>query len=244
MNRQLLSGAFSVLLALMLAGCELAAEATDGGATTRIEDVATVMVDTVNYQHSLGTKYTLYDLSVDPPRAVGGAFSNFLESGGSKGCCIALPKTWRPSIKVRLKWTESSRTEIFPEEHIRDLEIPKYDTPADLYVVFYPNHEVEVVSSQGEPGHPLWAGRIKQAPWDYCVEQNGRKPCWQALPKAGLGLDELQGFCTYLKDENDDMSLCDAALRGCIYDFEDEDLCKKTAWGPRRKQKQTGVTAQ
>ena len=163
----------SILLGLALAACQPEADSKEQKTN---KNVAMVMVDSVNYQHERGTKYTLYDLSQNPPQAVGGAITNFLEGGGSKGCCIALPKKWHPGIKVRLEWGEADRTTIFPETYTRDLEIPRYDEPADLYVVFYWNHEVEVVVSPADPGHPLWAGKIKQAPWDYCVQKNGHKP--------------------------------------------------------------------
>jgi hypothetical protein len=180
--------------------------------------------------------YTLFDLSKTPPAAVGGEIVGRLAAGGSKGCCLALPNTWRPGIKVRVDWTESDREQTFPEKYTRELEIPRYEQAADLYVVFYPGHEVEVVVSHGEPGHAQWAGRVKSTPWYYCVANSGRKACKDALPKM-FDANESQGFCTYLKEENrpnkDD--LCAVAMFECMRDYEDEPFCKKTLWGPRRK---------
>jgi len=197
--------------------------------------MASVMVDSANYRVDREIKYTLYDVANGKKTAVGGSIVSPLEGGGAKGCCLALPMKWHSGIKLQVEWGEADRQQIFTEKYIKELEIPRYEKPADLYVVFYPEHEVEVVVSVAEPGHPEWAGRIKQSPWNQCVADFGRKVCKRATPKAGLSLEELQGFCTYLKEENFELTTCDAALRECIYNYEDEELCKRTAWGARKK---------
>lgn len=245
MTRRITNGLLSLLLGLALAACQPEADSKEAqpdntpsaSAKANSQSVAMVSVRGVNYQHELATKYTLFDLSQNPPQAIGGAIASPLESGNANDCCLALPAKWHPGIKVRVEWEEGNREKISPEKQVRDLEIPPYDQqPANLYVVFYWNHEVEAVVSPAEPGHPLWAGKIRQNPWDYCVAKNGRKPCWLAIPKPGLGLRELQGYCTYRKEENLSLDYCEKALQECIYNYEDEDLCKKTAWGPRKKE--------
>ena len=239
------------LLAIALSACQphaspLAAkvDAVAGPASEAAKgDVVSVMTDSVNYQYDRAIKYTLYDLSTVKPTAVGGAIAVALASGGGKDCCLALPRVWRAGTKVRIEWAEATK-EILPEKYSKDLEIPHYDEPADLYVVFYPAHEVEVLTSGVDPTSPAWAGRIKQTPWNDCVAKHGRKPCFWALPKQ-FDTDSAQGFCTYLKDDKDkesdqkkkdeDDDLCAGETRQCMTDYEDEKFCKNILWGPRRK---------
>lgn len=227
------------LMLLLASACRPAEDtvspppAAAAGPTT---EMASVMVDSVSYRHDRSMQYTLYDLSKQPPQAIGGEIVDRLASGGSKGCCIGLPTTWRPGLKVRVVWEEGDRERMYEEKHTRDLEIPKYDTPADLYVVFYPAHEVEVVVSRGEPGHELWAGRVKQTPWDACVAAHGRKPCFAALPKQ-FDTGSLQGYCPEAIKNNWPKAeeSCEVAMRMCMTDYEDEKFCKEILWGEKKK---------
>lgn len=253
---RVLTRSITVVLTLLLAAtvtvsCKRAADALPvvhnasstevsappAAATTK--DVASVMIDSVNYMHERSAKYTLYDLSKTPPQAIGGAIVDRLGTGGEKGCCLALPKTWRPGMKVRLDWHESDRENIY-EERTRELEIPRYTTPADLYVVFYPEHKVELVVSAAEPGHPDWQGQVKKTPWEQCVETYGRKPCKAALPKQ-FDTASSQGFCLYTqskdfpKENFDGKTACETAMLECMKDFEDEPFCKGILWEPKKK---------
>lgn len=226
---------------LLLSACRPAAsEFTDSQGARQADGAAmqSVMIDSVNYMHERSTKYTLYDLAQAPMRAVGGAIVDRLATGGEKGCCLSLPVTWRPGLKVKLQWHESDRTTIY-EDRFVELEIPKYAHPADLYVVFHPSHEVELVVSAVEPGHPDWPGRVKSTPWEHCLAQHERKVCKAALPKQ-FDTKSSQGFCTYTKSKDfpaenfDGEALCMAALHQCLVDYEDEPFCKNILWGERR----------
>ena len=229
------AGLFAVLLGAT-AGCKPLTAPTKAQPAKVSDDTVSVSTDSVNYMQDRGLQYTLYDLSKMPPVAVGGAIVYMLGTGGEKGCCIALPKVWRPGIKLRLAWHEEDRDNIFPAEYSREMEIPHYDEPSDLYVVFYPKQEVELVVSVGEPGDPEWRGRIKDTPWEACLAANPRKVCKAALPKQ-FDTKSSQGACTYLKAENvlDADSLCLVATVQCMRDFEDEPFCKKILWGPINK---------
>ena len=226
MNQSYLTGVLSVLLGLTLAACEPKAggSASEGKAD---KSVASVMVDSVNYRIDREIKYTLYDISGGKKTPVGGSIVGLLESGGAKGCCLALPKEWRPGLMVRVEWGEADFDRIYPERYAKDLEIPRYDEPSDLYVVFYPEHEVEVVVSFGEPGDSSWQGRIKETPWNHCVAEHGRKECKRVLPKPGLSLEEMRGFCL---SDTLDPGQCDRLLRTCIEDYEEPEMCKKLVW--------------
>jgi len=227
---------FLSLLTMATPGCERVSALDPLPATAAAaKDTATVMSDSVNYMHERSVQYTLYDLTRNPPMAIGGAITDRLASGGEKGCCLALPLKWRAGMKVRLEWEESDRKKIY-EKNTREFEIPPYDEPADLYVVFYPGKEVELVVSAAEPGHPEWRGRIKQTPWDHCVENHGRKPCKAALPKQ-FDTGTYQGYCTEALAENRPKaeSNCEFLTDRCMTDFEDENFCKNVLWGAPRK---------
>lgn len=219
---------------LVLAGCDQGDRAR--AAAGRAGAEASVMIDSVNYMHERAVQYTLYDLAQQPPQAIGGSIVVMLASGGEKGCCLNLPKTWRPGIKVRLDWQESDRERSYPEKYTREMEVPHYETPADLYVVFFAPHEVELVVSAAEPGQPEWRGSIRQAPWDRCVEEFGRKPCKAALPKL-FDKSSSRGSCTYMKAEKIDKAdeLCEWAMITCMRDYEDEPFCKDLLWAPYKQ---------
>ena len=141
-----------------------------------------VMVGAVSYRHDRSLQYTIDDLTRQPPQPVIGAVVERLASGEEKGCCLSLPNKWRPGMKVRVSWQESEGGRLDPQGYTRDLEIPRYASPADLFVVFYAGHEVEVVVSAAEPGQTAWKGKIKKTPWDACMASAGRKVCSNARP--------------------------------------------------------------
>ena len=199
----------------------------------KAEGKFTAAVDSVNYSHIYEFSYTLYDLSRNPPQAIGGDLTDVLQGGGSKGCCVSLPTQWHPGIKLRLDWERADFDKI--EKFSQEFELPKYERPGDVFVILNPDSTIEVIVSSVEPGHPDWPGKIKLPPWDQCVKDFGRKTCKQALPNyGGSSPNELQGFCTYIKEEGHDKELCDFAMSRCVEQYEDKEFCSKTLWGKRR----------
>jgi len=249
LNRSVLmrSLAWALMASVLLvnSACQ-PSDATAGQAAKAPKPVAkgpatvSVMVDSVNYMHLRAPKYTLFDLSQLHPVAVGGGIIDMLSAGGEKGCCLALPEVWRPGIKVRVEWTESDREQSYAQKHVKELELPRYDKPSDVYTVFYGGDDVEVVVSVGEPGHPSWAGRIKKTPWENCLAHNERKVCKFALPKL-FDTASAQGYCTYTQsadfpgDAKEAHDSCWFAMHECVKDFEDEAYCKSILWGERKK---------
>ncbi|WP_353328906.1 hypothetical protein, partial [Chitiniphilus shinanonensis] len=55
--------------------------------------------------------------------------------------------------------------------------------PGDLYVLFHPGKQVEILVSAHEPGTPGWPGREKQGPVEACVARLGEKECLKSFPK-------------------------------------------------------------
>lgn len=235
---QLIRGAaawLTVAVVLSLCACKPASESVAQIHGKVSSETVSVMTDSVNYMHERSVAYALYDLALRPPRAIGGAIVDRLTTGGEKGCCVGLPTTWRPGLTLRLVWHESDRIRSY-EENTRDMEVPRYETPADLYVVFYPGNEVELVVSAGEPGHPGWRGRLKKTPWEQCVETYTRKPCFMALPKQ-FDTRSSKGACTYMKENNvkDGDELCQSANIECVRDYEDKRFCTQLLWDAYRK---------
>ena len=220
-----------VVFTMTLPGCKPVANAASLALGKSASGTTSVMIDSVNYMHERGVAYTVFDLSKNSPHAIGGSIVYMLATGGEKACCLALPSAWRPGMMLRVTWDESDREKEYPEKYSRDLEVPRYEAPADLYVVFYPGHEVELVASLGEPGHPEWRGKIKKTPWSQCVETYGRKPCFAELPKQ-FDTASSKGECTYMKEHDfpDADNLCAFAMSECVRDFEDEPFCKGLLW--------------
>ena len=117
----------------------------------------------------------------------GGAIVGVLEGPGGKGCCVSLPAKWQPGIKFRVEWIEGDKTHIKPETYRREVELPRYRAPGDVYVLFYPQQQVEVLVSAVEPEHPGWPGRIQQPAYPACVARLGKKECEKLLPKYAPG---------------------------------------------------------
>ncbi|WP_164521530.1 DUF3304 domain-containing protein [Iodobacter ciconiae] len=150
-------------------------------------DSVSVSVDEVNYNADLEIKYTAFDVSGGgSTEAIAGGIVVPLAAGGAKSCCVNLPKVWRPGIKIKVEWQEADK-EIRPEIYRQALELPRYQKPGDVYLVFYPEHQLEVIASHVEPSHPDWPGKIKEPPLEACLQKNTKKFCMQSLPKYGWG---------------------------------------------------------
>jgi hypothetical protein len=225
-----------------------------GCASLGAEKTVGAYVDAINYNHNRTYRFTLYDLSTEDEDPVSGGGVDLLASGGSVNCCIALPKQWRPGLKVRLVWRESNHTWVYEGgtytvqrgligDHNQEFEIPRYTRPGNLYITFLPKGEVELVVSEVGLASKDWPGRIKQTPWNYCVETHGLKPCKLTLPKTFL-VDSAWGYCTYWnrfgredyrrrgKEIHD---VCKSLMQSCLHDYEDEEFCNKVLWAKEPK---------
>lgn len=105
-----------------------------------------------------------------PERITGG--SGLIDPYGGSGitCCALLPRVWAPGARLQIHTTHypkpppnGKRVEI--KETIQ-AEIPKYleGQPGELWVLRMPDGKVEVVSSNYQPDHQRWPGKVKGWP--------------------------------------------------------------------------------
>ncbi|WP_425338701.1 DUF3304 domain-containing protein [Glaciimonas immobilis] len=94
----------------------------------------------------------IYSFSVEEfysKRMVGG-----LSCGGSGAFAYMLPLQWKPGMKVKVRWKPNAREWIEKTTAIR-----RYDEAGDIFVHFFANDEVRIVSSPlsypQSPQHPI-----------------------------------------------------------------------------------------
>ncbi|WP_258398144.1 DUF3304 domain-containing protein [Herbaspirillum rubrisubalbicans] len=173
----MLNALLLMLILLWLVACDNGQPA----AAFQDSDSVTVSTDAVNYMHDWGLGYTLFNQADNQP--IGSGILGFLEGPGGKGCCLKLPKKWKPGMQVRVEWQKSNKKMTEETMRIKVMEIPEYDEAGDLYVAFYTGDEVEIVASWAEPGHPEWRGRERERPYETCVRRFSKRQCDKELPK-------------------------------------------------------------
>lgn len=90
--------------------------------------------------------------------------------GGGMTCCVTLPRQWRPGIKLQIRathWVErraEKSIQEFTSEHV--VEVPRYadGKPGELWVLREADGKLGVVSSDYQPDHPKWPGKVKGWP--------------------------------------------------------------------------------
>lgn len=103
----------------------------------------------------------------NPKKTIGGEHIAPFAGGGTT-CCAVLPWTWKPGTKVRLTtthWLKMQADGSLPEvteEH--EVEVPEYVEAGELWVIRDGEGKISVVSSDVQPDHPSWPGRIKGWP--------------------------------------------------------------------------------
>ncbi|QOY93699.1 DUF3304 domain-containing protein [Massilia sp. UMI-21] len=126
-----------------------------------------VNVHGVNY-----TKDTFSYVVSDPVKPDTGSGGELVDPFGAGGmtCCVTLPKKWRPGIKLRVRttyWVEEGperQIQVFNGEHVVD--VPNYldGKPGELWVLREADGQVSVISSDVQPDHPGWPGKVKGWP--------------------------------------------------------------------------------
>ncbi|MBB3212729.1 hypothetical protein FHW67_002012 [Herbaspirillum sp. Sphag1AN] len=102
-----------------------------------------------------GVSY-IYDFSIEEPIAsgpLGGRMVHGSSCGGLIAAGYALPKTWHPGMKVKVRWKPNGRDYVE-----KTTNIMRYDAIGDLYVHFFKDDQVRVVSALPYPeskNHPI-----------------------------------------------------------------------------------------
>ncbi|MFC4930153.1 DUF3304 domain-containing protein [Massilia sp. GCM10023247] len=108
----------------------------------------------------------------DPAKTEEGSGGELIDPFGAGGmtCCVTLPKVWRPGIKLKVRathWLKERPDGSLPEikgEHIVDVPAYVDGKPGDLWVLREADGKVSVVSSDFQPNHPKWPGKVKGWP--------------------------------------------------------------------------------
>lgn len=187
---------FSLITISFLSSCSKAEQPSKG---------VPVAISTVNFNADRGIRYVLYDTS--HPRnlekwhysdlsnedgvykngypIVAGGIAETLASGGNKECCLNLPDEWQPRLTYTLKWDEDGRNLSEAEKktvYEQKLEVPRYQKPEDVYIVFLEGKEVELVMGGGDPETDSWRGSVKGGTLGACMKKHSKKFCYQYLP--------------------------------------------------------------
>lgn len=113
-------------------------------------------------RHHMGPSFNVSDFYIN-----GHAGGNVgREGGGGSLCCILLPKKWRPGLVAEVRWQVSDWSR--EKEPAKSPQVYKnltwvnykalvpvepYETPEQMYVHFFENGRVRVVSSFAGSGH-------------------------------------------------------------------------------------------
>jgi hypothetical protein len=154
----------------LLAGCE---EPTSVG----------VNVHGVNY-----TGDTFSFIVRDPAKPESAAGGELIDPFGAGGitCCVTLPNKWQPGIKLQVHTThwlpkkpDGSLPEV-KEDHV--VEVPPYvnGKPGELWVLREADGNVSVISSDVQPDHARWPGKVKGWP---VPSQEYRRERWEIYRK-------------------------------------------------------------
>lgn len=126
-----------------------------------------VPIHGVNYSGQTFS-YVVVD-PINEKNAGGGETIGPFEAGGTM-CCFTLPAQWRPGIKVEIRetyWLPKLPNKTLPEVNKKHLvEVAPYakGEVGELWVVRAADGTMGLVSSNYQPNHPKWPGKIKGWP--------------------------------------------------------------------------------
>lgn len=159
-------GVVGVLLCLAVGACE----AMRGTETDEDYSIATTITGIDHLPEHLGVQ----SFSIDGQ--TGGAAGK----GGSSMCCMRLPGAWHPDMMVRIDWGVTNFRDCTADEYVTHVPVERYEEVGALYVHFFADGSVRVVSSNDGPAgasHPESVYPVKtpipnKEPWSrYPLEQ-------------------------------------------------------------------------
>lgn len=128
---------------------------------------ANVNVHGVNYTEA-PFFYHLFDPTKPDDTGAGEMLDPF--AAGGTTCCFTLPRKWRPGIQAKVNathWLPARADGSLPEvKETFTVEIPPYpdNTPGEIWVLRNTDGSVSVVSSDLQPDHAQWPGKVKGWP--------------------------------------------------------------------------------
>ena len=137
---------------MLAAGAKSSVPVSIHGVNYRADDFSYVLVDPTNPENSGGGELI-------------GAFA-----AGGTICCYTLPAKWRPGIKIEIRethWLAKLPDDSLPEvtkKHVVDLPPYVSGKPGELWVVRTSDGSMTIVSSDFQPNHAKWPGKIKGWP--------------------------------------------------------------------------------
>lgn len=132
---------------------------------------------------------------VNPEQGSGGELIDPFGAGGAL-CCATLPRKWNPGIKLTVRsthWLKEQPDGSLPEvEQVHVVAVPKYidGKPGELWILRNADRSVSVVSSDFQPDHAQWPGKVKGWP---VASLEYRRERWELLRK-----HEEEGVTLYL----------------------------------------------
>lgn len=122
---------------------------------------------------------------INPENKGDGELVDSYAAGGTT-CCYELPKKWRPGIKISIQskhWVGKNADDSLHDINTTHLvEVSRYpdDKPGELWVLRAADGKMDIVSSDFQPDHPKWPGKVKGWPipslayqrerWDLYIE--------------------------------------------------------------------------
>jgi hypothetical protein len=91
-------------------------------------------------------------------------------AAGGIMCCFTLPSKWSPGMKVQVRSThwlpKNEKGELPMVEKVHTVEVPPYASgkAGELWVLRTAEGGIDVVSSDLQPDHPQWPGKVKGWP--------------------------------------------------------------------------------
>jgi hypothetical protein len=152
---------------------------------------AAVSVHGVNYSGETFS-YVVSDPQ-NPSNKAGGELIEPYAAGGTM-CCYELPKRWRPGMKISIRSTHWVGK--LADKTLRDVvtvhlvEIPRYadEKPGELWVLRAEGGSLSVVSSDFQPDHSKWPGRVKGWPVPSLAHQRTRYEMYINYEKQAVSL--------------------------------------------------------
>lgn len=153
--------------AVAVLGCVLVMAGSSLSACQRSTTVE-VSLHGVNYSGDTFS-YSVSDPATPGRPAAGGELIDPFAAGGTM-CCATLPLTWRPGLKLQVNVTnwrqEQPDGELVETKEMHLVEVPAYPDgkPGEIWVLRAADGGVSVVSSDFQPDHPAWPGKVKGWP--------------------------------------------------------------------------------